>query len=334
MAAFPNAQILDITGPLEVFGRTARWLQDHGETSEPAYAVEILGLAPGPFATSSGLELVAARCYRDVDPAEVGTLLVTGGTGWAAAAADTSFIDWLRDAARHVGRFGSVCTGALILARAGLLEGQQATTHWAYCDELKKAARSASVQENAIYVRDDFYTSAGVTAGMDMALAMVEEDWGSTVALAVARELVLYLKRPGGQAQYSVELQAQQAASGVFQPVLDFIAENLSGDLSVARLADRAAMSQRTFARRFVQETGISPHKYVERVRVDASRRRLEDSRASATMIASRVGFGSAETMRRAFVRHLGLSPREYRARFTRADRKPPPDEKRHGVSR
>ena len=321
MIAYPGAQILDIAGPLEVFARTARWLRDHQAVSGDAYTVEILGLSAGPFTTSSGLELVAARGYRDVDPADLGTLLVTGGTGWEEAAEDVDLIRWLREAATRTGRFGSVCTGALILGRAGLLEGQQATTHWAYFDELRNSG-AAGVRENAIFVRDRYYTSAGVTAGMDMSLAMVEEDRGSRVALAVARELVLYLKRPGGQSQYSIELQAQRAESDVVQSVLDFIAEHLGDDLAVGRLADQAAMSPRNFARRFVRETGVSPHKYVERVRVDAARRRLEDSNATAAAIAHRVGFGSAETMRRAFVRHLGLGPREYRARFARPVRR------------
>lgn len=315
MFAYPDAQVLDITGPLEVFGRAARWLRDKGLASGLAYTVEVVAAEAGPFATSSGVRLVAERSYRDVEQA--GTLFVTGGIGYRRLLDDEAALAWIRGMAGKVQRLGSICTGALVLARAGLLEGKSATTHWAYCDELAKAAAHTQVDPDAIFVRNGrLYTSAGVTAGMDMALAMVEEDWGQPAALGVARELVLFLKRPGGQSQFSSQLAAQFSDDDPIRELQLWMLERLDKDLSVPRLAARVAMSERNFARRFTQSVGMSPGQYVTRIRLDAARRKLEESAIPVSQIVRRCGFGTLESLRRAFATHVGVAPSDYRARF------------------
>lgn len=315
MLAYDDAQILDITGPLEVFSRTARWLTDNGRASQPPYSVEIVADEPGPVTTSSGLQLVATGSWRDVDAAD--TLLVTGGIGYRNATGNKPLLDWIKRQAGASGRVGSICTGALVLARAGLLNGARATTHWAYCHDMQDHYPGISVEPDAIYVRDgNIYTSAGVTAGMDLALAMVEEDWGRSVALAVARELVLFLKRPGGQSQFSTFLAAQDPAKERFRELQLWILENPAEDLSVQALADRAAMSARHFARAFADEVGQTPGKFVRQARLEAARRMLEETGHHIDQVAWRCGYKSIETMRRAFVRGLGVSPGDYRHRF------------------
>ena len=315
MLGYADAQVLDITGPLEVFARTARWLVDRGVCRQPAYTVELVAARPGPIATSSGLRLIAERSYRDIDAAD--TLLIAGGIGCRQAMADEDVLRWIRDIAPSIARIGSVCTGALVLARAGLLARHTATTHWDYVDELARIDRSIRVQPDAIYVRDgNVYTSAGVTAGIDMALAMVESDWGQRTALAVARELVMFLKRPGGQSQFSSHLAAQFSDDDRLQELQLWILDHLDADLSVPALAARIAMSARNFARRFSASVGISPARYVGRARLDAARGKLEEGNLRLSRVAQRCGFGAEETMRRAFIAELGVSPREYRERF------------------
>ena len=316
MLAFNDCQILDVTGPLEVFARTSRWLADHGHhPGKPAYNVEIIANETGPLRCSNGLELVASRRWRDVK--RTGTLLVAGGIGTDAPASDPKLLGWMRDMPRHCERLGSVCTGALILAAAGLLDHHQATTHWAYGEQLATAGNDIKVDTNALFVADNgIYTSAGVTAGMDLALAMVESDWSRDVALEVARELVLYVKRSGGQAQFSRPLQAQQAESDRLRHLQLWMLEHLDGDLNVKRLAGRVAMSPRNFSRRFRDEVGASPAHYVEDIRIEAARDRLESTHLPMGKIAALCGFSSAETMRRAFSRRLGIAPTEYRKRF------------------
>lgn len=316
MFAYPDAQILDITGPLEVFGRTGRWLRDQGLTPGLAYQIEMVAAEAGPLRTSSGLELVARRSCFDADPAHVDTFLITGGIGFDRALDDPRLLDWLRTTWRRAPRRGSICTGALVAARAGLLEGP-ATTHWAYCDEL--AGSGIEVNADALFVKNgSVYTSAGVTAGMDMALAMVEEDWSQPVALAVAQELVLYLKRPGGQSQFSRLLASQMKESSRFEQLCLWIHENLKGDLSVPALAQRSNLSLRHFSRRFSEEVGLPPGEYVQQTRVEAARRKLETSALSIKEIASACGFSSVEQMRRLFQRRLRVSPATYRERFAR----------------
>jgi transcriptional regulator GlxA family with amidase domain len=316
MLAYPDCQILDVTGPLEVFARTSRWLADHGQThAREAYRVEIVADRAGPVRCSNGLELVAARSWRDVQ--HTGTLLVAGGIGYTAPATQTELLNWLRYMRGSSERLASICTGALVLAAAGLLDRHRATTHWAYEEQLKSAGRDIRVDTNALYVADDgIYTSAGVTAGMDLALAMMDADWSREAALAVARELVMYVKRAGGQAQFSRPLQAQLAESDRLRRLQPWMLEHLDGDLGVERLAARSAMSPRNFRRRFRLEMGMSPAHYVEEIRVEAARDRLETTRLPMGRIATLCGFGSAETMRRVFSRRLGIAPTEYRRRF------------------
>jgi transcriptional regulator GlxA family with amidase domain len=319
MLAYPNAQVLDITGPLEVFGRAARWIRDRGLSRELVYRVEIVAARAGPFASSSGMRLVAERGYRSVRSAD--TLLVAGGVGHREAMTDAALHAWLRAMAGKVTRLGSICNGALILAAAGLLKGRRATTHWAFLRDLQKSL-GAGVCDDAIYVRDgNRYTSAGVTAGMDMALAMLEEDWGTPVALAVARELVLFLKRPGGQSQFSDYLAAQFSEDSTLRGVQLWMLEHLAQDLSVARLAERACMSPRNFARHFNQGVGVPPGQYVRQLRINAARSKLEQTPLRVRQIAQRCGFGTEESLRRSFVAALGVSPAAYRERFEGAAR-------------
>ena len=314
MLAYPDVQILDVTGPLEVFSRAARWMQDHGLRRDLAYRVEVVAPRAGAFATSSGVQLVAERAYREVTSAD--TLLVAGGRGQPTARAQAPLLKWLRRMAGRVPRLGSVCTGSLILAASGLLEGRRATTHWAYLEELKKSV-GRGLCHDAIYTRDgNVYTSAGVTAGMDMALAMLEEDHGRAVALAVARELVLFLKRPGGQSQFSDYLAAQFSEDAGVRELQLWMLEHLDEDLSVPRLAERIAMSERSFARHFADGVGLAPGHYVRQIRLTAARQKLEQTDLPLQQIARRCGFGTPESLRRSFIASLGVSPGAYRDRF------------------
>ena len=314
MLAYRHAQVLDITGPLEVFARTSRWLEDHTSRRVPAYAVELVAGRRGQLETSGGLRLVATRTYRELR--RVDTLLVAGGIGYEAALADDELLAWLRGRAKVVPRVGSICTGALILAGAGLLDGRTATTHWGYCGRLARSAPRTRVEPDALYVRSGrVYTSAGVTAGMDMALAMVEQDWGKATALAVARELVMFVKRPGGQSQFSHFLEAQQRDDR-FGDLELWMLEHLDADLSVERLARRCSMSERHFARLFAARIGRPPANHVARLRIDAARRRIEEGATRMKDVARECGFGDEQKLRRAFRRSLGVTPQDYRQRF------------------
>ena len=316
MVVYPDAQIVDAAGPLEVFARTARWLIDQGRRREPAYSVEFLAARRGSLRTSSGLELVVHRSFKDVRGG-IDTLLVAGGIGAPRAAQDRALVGWLRRIAPRVRRLGSVCTGAFLLAEAGLLDGRRATTHWRNCRQLAERYPRITVDPDPIFVRDGrIYTSAGVTAGMDLALGLVEEDLGREVALGVARQLVMFLKRPGGQSQFSVPLMAQAADRQPLTELLAWIGEHPGADLSVPALARRAAMSARNFARVFTRAVGMTPAQFVERARVEVARRRLEESSVGVEEIATASGFHSAEIMRRAFLRTVRVSPADYRHRF------------------
>ncbi len=315
MLGYPDAQMLDITGPLEAFARSSRLLSARGISRIPAYSVEVVSLKAGPFATSSGVQLVAAQAYRDVTSAD--TLLIAGGYGHLDLMADPEVLAWICRMARKVKRLGSVCNGALILAKTGLLDGRSATTHWDDVEELLRIGPSIKVQPDAIYVRDgNIYTSAGITAGIDMALAMVEEDWGQPVALATAQLLVMFLKRPGGQSQFSAQLAAQFSEDDKLRELQLWMLEHLQQDLSVPKLAARVAMSERNFARRFTGSTGMTPAAYVSKIRLEAARRKLEENDLQVSQVARRCGFGTQETMRRCFVAELGIPPSDYRERF------------------
>ena len=316
MVAFPDAQIIDITGPLEVFGLAARLLTEERGWRIPAYTVEIAATKAGTLATSSGIRLIADRSIAQVR-GPIDTLLVAGGRGTPAALRDRALIGWLRDSVDRTRRLCSVCTGAFILAEAGLLDGLSATTHWRQCERLATRYPAVSVETDPIFVRaGKIFTSAGVTAGIDLALVLLEEDHGRDVALAVAREMVMFLRRPGGQSQFSVQLRAQVADREPIRELQRWMADHLGADLSVEALARRAAMSPRNFARVFTREVGVTPGQFVETSRVEAARRRLEESAEGVDSIASECGFGTRESMRRAFLRTIHVPPSGYRSRF------------------
>ncbi len=319
IVGFPDVQMLDVTGPLEVFGRTSRWLRDEGLRKEPAYHVELIARRAGPVPSSSGLELVAKRALAQVTGG-IDTLLVAGGPGSDAAAEDPVLRRWLVRMAPRVRRLGSVCTGTFVLAGAGLLDGRRATTHWASCARLAEMYPKVTVDADPIFIRDHHvYTSAGVTAGMDLALAMVEEDFGRDVALQVARRLVLFLRRPGGQSQFSTQLAVQAADREPLRELQAWIADHLRADLSVSALAGRVSMSPRNFARVFASQLGTTPARFVDLARVEGARRRLEESSEDIQAIADGCGFGTAESMRRAFLRTVRVAPSAYRSRFRSA---------------
>lgn len=314
MLAYPQAQVLDITGPLEVFSRTSRWLREHRGLQRDAYRVELVAARAGRLETSGGLELYAARRYAEVD--KIDTLLIAGGIGYRSAMADRQLVRWLRGQAARVERIGSICTGAFLLAAADLLNGKPATTHWAYCDELARIAPAARIERDAIYVQSgNLYTSAGVTSGMDMALAIVEADWGKATALAVAQELVMFLKRPGGQSQFSRYISAERR-DDVFGNLELWMLEHLDGDLSVENLAEHAEMSPRHFTRLFVQRLGTTPAAYVRRLRVEQARSRIESGAERMKQVARECGFADEQNLRRAFLQVLGVTPADYRLRF------------------
>ncbi|MGH0031953.1 MAG: GlxA family transcriptional regulator [Myxococcota bacterium] len=317
MLAFPDVQILDVTGPLEVFAMAGQHAAAGASApAEPTYRLEVAAARSGPLRCSSGLEIVAGRSWRSLR-GPIDTLLVAGGEGVRQAVGDDALVDWIARAAPRCRRVAGVCSGAFLLAQAGLLDGRRATTHWGSVERLARAFPLVRVEGDRIYVKDGpVYTSAGVTAGMDLALALVEEDLGREVALAVARRLVLFLKRPGGQSQFSSQLEVQLSDRSPLRELQAWIAANPTADLSVEALASRVAMSPRHFARVFTRELGVTPARYVERVRVEVARRRLEESTLGVDAVAEQSGFGSAETLRRAFLRSLSVSPGDYRSRF------------------
>jgi len=319
MVVYPGVQVLDVTGPLEVFANANRRLDASGDRRASRYQIEIAAREAGPVRTTAGIELLAQRAFRDVR-GPIDTLLVAGGDGTPAALRDRELIGFVRRRALHARRVASVCTGSFLLAEAGLLDGRRATTHWAVCARLAERHPKLRVETDPIFVRDGkFWSSAGVCAGMDLALALVEQDHGRELALTVARWLVLFLKRPGGQSQFSAELAAQATEHKTLRELQAWAQAHVAADLGVAALAKRAAMSPRNFARVFAREVGETPARWVERTRVEAARRLLEETAAGAEEVATRCGFASAETLRRAFQRRVRVSPAAYRARFRSA---------------
>jgi transcriptional regulator GlxA family with amidase domain len=316
IVAYPGVQSLDVTGPLEVFAGAQQLIDGTGRSGR-GYEIRVLSRDGAPLRTSSGLTLTPHAGLGKVTAAGIDTLIVAGGHGCMAAAADRVLLDWISQAASTARRTASVCTGAFVLAAAGLLDGRKVTTHWSAAQELARLHPAVHVDPEPIFLRDGpIWTSAGVTAGMDLALALVEEDLGREVALTIARHLVLFLRRPGNQSQFSATLAAQQPEREPLREVQRHVVEHPASDLSVEAMAARAHMSPRHFARAFRAETGSTPGRYVERVRLEAARQRLEDTQDPVTAIAAACGFGTAETMRRAFLRALGVGPAEYRRRF------------------
>jgi transcriptional regulator GlxA family with amidase domain len=317
---YPGIELLDAIGPLEVFAATNRVVQERDAGAAAPYAVEIWAAEAGLVSASSGVGLFATHSFTQrPDPGGLDTLFV-GGSSPPLSLDVQPCVDWIAAISCKTRRVGGICTGVFLLAEAGLLDGRRAVTHWACCAALADRYPAIQVDADPIFVRDGpFFTSAGVTAGMDLALAMVQDDLGRDVALAVARVLVMFLKRPGGQSQFSAHLAAQLDGDGPIARIQAWILDNLGEDLTINTLARRAAMSPRSFLRSFTRETRMPPAAFVERARLDAARRQLEDSDDRLEAIAARCGFQSSEILRRLFQRHLGVNPTAYRARFRSA---------------
>jgi transcriptional regulator GlxA family with amidase domain len=309
--AFPRFQLLDVAGPADVFAEASHQLGD-----PKAYQVSVISTDEGLLRSSSGLRM-AVDATVATHRGRIDTLLVAGSPRRDDMAVDEDLRRWLQRQASTARRYGSVCTGAFALASAGLLDGKRVATHWNSTDLLAADHPDACVEPDAIYVKDGrLFTSAGVTAGMDLALAMVEDDHGRELALRVARQLVMFLKRPGGQSQFSAHLAAQTAERSDVSAIQDYVLAHLRADLSVPALAKRAGMSERTFARVFHDETGTTPAEFVENARIDAARRMAEESDLPAKRLADAVGYANVDGFRRAFGRRLGLTLVEYRRRF------------------
>jgi transcriptional regulator GlxA family with amidase domain len=309
---YPAVQLLDVTGPVQVFA-SANDLIGSAGGARP-YELRVVAQGGKGVTASAGMTLAADPLSKPDEPLD--TLLVAGGEGAEAAIENSVLVDWVRERATQARRVASVCTGAFMLAAAGVLDGRRAATHWKYCAKLAQRFPAVRVEPDPIFVCDgSVWTSAGVTAGIDLALALVEEDLGRSMALAVARYLVVFLKRPGGQAQFSAALSLQ-VADDKFGRLHDWINKHLASDLSLSVLADQAGMSERSFSRHYAEATGQTPARAIERLRVEAARHLLSGSRLPVKRIAQRCGFGSEETMRRSFHRLIDITPQDYRARF------------------
>jgi len=309
IVTFDSAQILDVTGPLEVFSSTTRFV------SAAQYDTQLVSVAGGPVLSTSGLEF-ATTSLADVS-GPLDTLMVAGGRDMDAACGDQELLAHLRRLAPDARRVTSVCSGAFLLAAAGLLDGRRAATHWAECTLLASGYPAVDVDRDAIYVRDgNTWTSAGVTAGIDLALALVAEDYGRQAAAAVARQLVVYLRRSGGQAQFSALLAAQDADSEPVQDLLTWLPDHLTEDLTVPKLARQAHLSERHFSRVFKADVGVSPADHIEAVRLETACRPVGSSHAASGPVASTCGFGTVETMNRSFRRRLGTTPGQHRRHF------------------
>ena len=314
IVAYDQCQALDVAGPAEVFAKA------NSCAGDAHYEISVAAARSGRISSNGALSIHADRdffSYAESELAHLDTLIVVGGYDVNDAIRDATLLSFVRRAALHSRRVVSICTGAFVLAELGLLDGKRATTHWQSAEQLAEHYPRVSVEADAIYLHDDtVWTSAGITAGIDLALALVEEDSGRELALAVARELVVYMMRPGGQSQYSAQLRFQQPRDGRFAQVLEFVRDNPAVDHSVSSLAERSHMSDRNFARRFTREVGMTPARYVETVRLECARRALESTDSGCERIANECGLHSAEMMRRLFKRKLGISPLHYRQRF------------------
>ncbi len=313
IVAFAPAQMLDISAPIEVFAIANAALRRAG--AAPFYDIVLAAPRAGSVATTCGVPLTATRAVDDPRLAP-DTLLMAGGPGARASIDDARLVRTLRRLVDQAPRAGAICTGTFPLAATGVLDGRRATTHWAHFDEFAGRFPNVHIDRDALFVNDGkFQTSAGICAGIDSALAFVEADLGRELALQVAREMVVFLKRPGGQSQFSAELAAG-AADERFAALARWMARHLADDLGVEALAERMAMSPRNFARRFTEALGEPPARHVQSLRLDAARRLLTAGGLSIERVAARCGFASAETMRAAFARRLNLSPSEFRERF------------------
>ncbi|WP_445360803.1 GlxA family transcriptional regulator [Microbulbifer sp. EKSA005] len=315
MVVCPGATSLDITGPLEVFALANDQLRKQGRSNQDFYDIQLVGLESGPVTTSTGVKVFIDLPFHEAEG--IHTLLVSGmpPDSCQRACANSSVLKWLAEQQKKVARIGSICSGALMLANAGILNGRRATTHWADVPELQGFSQ-VEVDPDAIFVRDgNVYTSAGITAGIDLALSMIEEDHGRGLALNLARILVLYLKRDGGQQQFSVRLE-NQINSDRFATLIEWMYQNIKKPLTVERLAQEAAMSPRNFARSFVRELGVTPARFLEQIRVERACQLFSEQNQSQDKVAKLCGFQSQEQLRRAFKKHKGILPSEYRKRF------------------
>ncbi|WNJ91237.1 GlxA family transcriptional regulator [Bosea sp. 685] len=311
--AIPGVQLLDVSGPLDVFAEANR------QAGERCYRLLVVASVPGPLTSSSGIRLLPDLVIADARGEDIDTLLGAGAPQAAATTPSPDLLAWLAEQAPRTRRYGSVCSGAFILAAAGLLDGHRITTHWAVAGQLARTYPAVTVDEDAIHVRDGrVRTAAGVTAGLDLALALVEEDVGREVALKVASQLVMFFKRPGGQLQFSRKGEAELAGRSALQEIQRWVAANPAEDHSVTSLARRVELSPRHFARLFRSEVGLTPAAWVEAARVSAARQLLEGGKEAPKQVAARCGFADADTLRRAFARHVGVTPAEYRKRHAR----------------
>jgi transcriptional regulator GlxA family with amidase domain len=309
--ATPGVQLLDVSGPLDVFAEA------NAQTGTEVYQLRVVGNALGAIRSSSGVRLMPDTIIGQKLTEKIDTLLVAGSPHMADASLDHDVLNWVREVTRSVRRYGSVCSGAFLLAKAGLLNGRRVTTHWAVADQLAQAFPSVTVDADAIHVRDGrLRTAAGVTAGLDLSLGLVEEDLGREVAMKVAAQLVMFFKRPGGQMQFSRKGEAVPLGRSALQEAQRWIAANPGEDLSIANLANRTGLSSRHFARLFREEVGVAPAAWVQEARVAAARRLLESGDAVPKQVACQCGFANADTLRRAFVRVVGVTPAEYRKRM------------------
>jgi transcriptional regulator GlxA family with amidase domain len=314
IVAMPGVQLLDVSGPLDVFAEA------NVQARKDIYRLLIVANTGGYIRSSSGVRLVADLVIGDAVEMKIDTLLVAGCPNAADVRPDIEVVEWLRRVAPRTRRYGSVCSGAFLLAATGLIDGRRVTTHWSVAQQLAQHYPAVTVDEDAIHVRDGrLRTAAGVTAGLDLALALVEEDLGRDVAMKVAAQLVMFFKRPGGQMQFSRKGEAAPAGRSALQEVQRWVAANPAADHTVASLAKRMELSPRHFARLFRSEVGITPAAWVEAVRVTAARRLLEDGQNTPKQVAARCGFADADTLRRAFARHVGVTPANYRKCYVRA---------------
>ncbi len=310
--AFPDVQLLDVTGAFQVLAVANNLATE--ASRPPPYALRVVSAAPGLIASSSGLAFLAEALPPIDDPLD--TLIVAGGPGVHTACQDAALVGWIRQRAHRARRAASVCTGAFLLAASGLLDGRRATTHWSCCGRLAADYPAVRVEQDPIYINDGkIWTSAGVTAGIDMALALIEADVGRATATAAARQLVVFAKRPGGQAQFSTGV-ALAGSDASFDRLHEWMKLNPRANLAVPVLAERAGMSERSFLRHYRKVVGLTPARAVERVRVEAARQALGETSLPLKRIARDCGFGSEDTMRRSFLRVLSVPPHAYRERF------------------
>jgi transcriptional regulator GlxA family with amidase domain len=312
--AFEGVSSLDLTGPLSVFAGATHFRKERGQ---PGYDCTIVTLKGGPVATDLGAAFLS-KPVSEIDRRKIDTLVIPGAISMDAALKDDVLIAWIAEQGSHVSRVCSVCAGAYLLAASGLANGRRLATHWAHCDALQVLNPAVKVEPDPIFVRDrHIWSSAGVTAGIDLALALVEEDHGRDLAMDVARQHVVYLKRPGGQSQFSTFLEAQIKGGETFAKLHEWIIQRLDDPkLTVEELAERAGMSVRNFSRVYTATTGRSPGKAIELFRIETARRLLESTDEPIDVIARKTGFGNAERLRTSFQRHMKVSPRYYRERF------------------